>query len=95
MKKITLLLAVTLLISNFCNAQKKEEDKKPATITDPLLKPETYSSLSFRSIETGIDEGKHNIFEGGGAGKKIKCLKNKPDLFVADLCQLVVEHAGH
>ncbi|HWY09877.1 MAG TPA: glycosyl hydrolase, partial [Bacteroidia bacterium] len=54
--------AVALLISNFSEAQKKptdkKEDKKPATITDPLLKPETYSSLSFRSIGPAVTSGR-------------------------------------
>ena len=61
MKKITLLLTVALLISNFSDAQKKSTDKKetkPATITDPMLKPETYSSLSFRSIGPAVTSGR-------------------------------------
>ncbi len=61
MKKITLLFAVALLITNFSEAQKKSTDKKetkPATITDPMLKPETYSSLSFRSIGPAVTSGR-------------------------------------
>jgi len=59
MKKATsLLLTAALFASVSVFSQKKETDKKPAEITDPLLKPETYSSLSFRSIGPAVTSGR-------------------------------------
>jgi photosystem II stability/assembly factor-like uncharacterized protein len=62
MKKLNLLLLCSaLLISTADFAQKKnekEDAKKPAAPTDPLLKPETYSSLSFRSIGPAVTSGR-------------------------------------
>lgn len=59
MKKATsLFLTAALFASVSVFAQKKETGKKPAEITDPLLKPETYSSLSFRSIGPAVTSGR-------------------------------------
>src|SRR5688572_17248177 len=63
MKKLNLLLVIAaLLISNFSYAQKTDDkkaaDKKPAAPTDPMLKPETYSTLSFRSIGPAVTSGR-------------------------------------
>src|ERR1041384_6310734 len=61
MKKLSfLLLSGALTLSTFTYAQKKDdkkEDKKTAP-TDPMLKPETYSSLSFRSIGPAVTSGR-------------------------------------
>jgi photosystem II stability/assembly factor-like uncharacterized protein len=52
-----LFLTGALLISNFSIAQDKK-DSKPAGPTDPLLKAETYSTLSFRSIGPAVTSGR-------------------------------------
>lgn len=58
MKKLNLLLVTGALIaSTISNAQDKK-DTKPAGPSDPLLKPETYSSLSFRSIGPAVTSGR-------------------------------------
>ena len=57
MKKLNLiLLSISFLAANSF-AQKKEATK-PAEPTNPLLKAETYSSLSFRSIGPAVTSGR-------------------------------------
>lgn len=59
MKRSILFFATASVLAVFpLNAQKKTEEKKPAEITDPMLKPETYSSLSFRSIGPAVTSGR-------------------------------------
>lgn len=59
MKKVTTIITTAALFASVSLfAQKKEETKKPAEPTDPLLKAETYSSLSFRSIGPAVTSGR-------------------------------------
>ena len=62
MKKLNLLfLAGALLITNFSSAQEKksaDSGTKTAAPTDPLLKSDTYSSLSFRSLGPAVTSGR-------------------------------------
>ncbi len=58
MKKIFAFVLTATLISNLSFAQKKESEKKPIEITDPMLKPENYSSLSFRGIGPAVTSGR-------------------------------------
>lgn len=55
MRKLNLIfVSGALLISQLS----KSQDKKPTAPTDPLLKAETYSSLSFRSIGPAVTSGR-------------------------------------
>lgn len=59
MKKVTSIITTAALFASVSLfSQKKEEPKKPAEPTDPLLKTETYSSLSFRSIGPAVTSGR-------------------------------------
>lgn len=59
MKKATFLLAAAALLASVSLiAQKKSDDKKPAEPIDPMLKSETYSSLSFRSVGPAVTSGR-------------------------------------
>ena len=58
MKNLNLLIISTVLVfSQHAFAQDKKENK-PAAPTDPLLKAETYSTLSFRSIGPAVTSGR-------------------------------------
>lgn len=57
MKKISFLLLSLAFLGNNSFSQKKEV-AKPATPTDPLLKSETYSTLSFRGIGPSVTSGR-------------------------------------
>ncbi len=57
MKKLNLiLLSISFLAAN--SFAQKQETAKPAEPTNPLLKTETYSSLSFRSIGPAVTSGR-------------------------------------
>ncbi|HRD40881.1 MAG TPA: glycosyl hydrolase, partial [Bacteroidia bacterium] len=59
MKKVTSIITTAALFASVSLfSQKKEEPKKPAEPTDPLLKAETYSSISFRSIGPAVTSGR-------------------------------------
>ncbi|MGZ3921790.1 MAG: WD40/YVTN/BNR-like repeat-containing protein, partial [Bacteroidia bacterium] len=68
MKKINLLLLSALLGASPLISQKKEnpkketpkkgDEKKSSEPSDPLLKPETYSALSFRNIGPAVTSGR-------------------------------------
>jgi photosystem II stability/assembly factor-like uncharacterized protein len=66
MKKIIFSVLSLVLCVNISTAQKKDEkdkktaekESKPSEPADPLLKSETYSSLSFRSIGPAVTSGR-------------------------------------
>jgi hypothetical protein len=62
MKSRILITGLAILTACLMNAQKKDadkkEDKKASAPTNPILKPETYSSLSFRNIGPAVTSGR-------------------------------------
>lgn len=59
MKKTHLLLfATAFCLGSSLTAQKKDADKKTTETGDPVLKPETYSALSFRNVGPAVTSGR-------------------------------------
>jgi photosystem II stability/assembly factor-like uncharacterized protein len=64
MKRILIPALLCVFTTEFSLAQKKDastssaSEKKTPEITDPMLKPETYSSLSFRGIGPAVTSGR-------------------------------------
>jgi hypothetical protein len=48
--------------------------------------------LACNRVNAGVDEGKLNVPQAGGAGEQIKGLEDESDLLVPDLGQLVAVH---